>query len=126
LQFVSCNVSILTKFALNSVSEWCYSENYTEDNRMNTKHLLIGAALAGLTLSTTTACSPNSGEAQAGECHGVNSCKGTGACGGAGHDCSGKNECKGKGWVKSSPEDCTAKGGNFVDPKAAKEEKPSH
>lgn len=45
------------------------------------------------------------------KCEGINSCKGTGACGGATHDCAGKNECKGKGWLKVTSEECTEKGG---------------
>ncbi len=51
--------------------------------------------------------------ADMGECHGINSCKGTGACGGKGHSCAGKNSCKGKGWLKLSKADCTAKKGKF-------------
>lgn len=49
-----------------------------------------------------------------GECHNINSCKGKGACGGAGHGCAGKNGCKGKGWVSMSEKECKAKkGGKF-------------
>nr|CAA6829417.1 MAG: Unknown protein [uncultured Thiotrichaceae bacterium] len=45
------------------------------------------------------------------KCSGINSCKGTGACGTAKHDCAGKNACKGQGWIKASKEDCAKKGG---------------
>jgi hypothetical protein len=48
-----------------------------------------------------------------GECHGVNSCKGKGECGGKGHSCAGKNSCKGKGWVKATKEECAQKHGKF-------------
>jgi len=54
-----------------------------------------------------------------GECHGMNSCKGQGACGGKGHSCAGKNSCKGKGWLQLSKADCDAKKGNFVEEKKA-------
>ncbi len=56
-----------------------------------------------------------------GECHGVNSCKGKGACGGKGHSCAGKNTCKGKGWEKLSKEECTKKKGTFKPEKSANE-----
>lgn len=48
------------------------------------------------------------------KCAGINSCKGTGACAGAGHACAGKNSCKGQGWVKASKADCKAKGGEVL------------
>jgi uncharacterized membrane protein len=81
---------------------------------MNTKSVLATAALAGLLMgvgcsstSTETASSPM------GECHGINSCKGTGACGGEGHSCAGQNKCKGQGWLKMSKTDCEGKKGTF-------------
>jgi hypothetical protein len=48
-----------------------------------------------------------------GECHGVNSCKGKGECGGKGHSCAGKNSCKGKGWIKATKAGCDEKKGTF-------------
>lgn len=48
------------------------------------------------------------------KCSGINSCKGTGACGGASNSCAGQNSCKGKGWVKASKADCDAKGGKVI------------
>jgi hypothetical protein len=48
-----------------------------------------------------------------GECHGINACKGTGDCGGKGHECAGKNECKGKGWVKKTEKECKEVKGTF-------------
>ena len=76
--------------------------------------MLLGLALTGMVMAA--GCSTtNSSQASkvAGECHGVNSCKGKGACGGKGHSCAGKNACKGKGWVKLSKADCDDKGGEF-------------
>ncbi len=81
-----------------------------------TNKLLVGAALAGL-LMTTEGCASggqsSSKVANKGECHGVNSCKGKGACGGVGHSCGGKNECKGKGWLKMSEAECSEAGGTY-------------
>ena len=79
------------------------------------KSILIAAAIAGLTM---TACSTTGGHSStastaAGECHGVNSCKGKGECGGAGHACAGKNTCKGQGWIKISKADCDKQNGKF-------------
>lgn len=49
------------------------------------------------------------------QCAGINSCKGTGECGGKGHDCAGKNACKGEGWVSEATDaDCTTAGGTVV------------
>ncbi|OFZ30092.1 MAG: hypothetical protein A2622_09570 [Bdellovibrionales bacterium RIFCSPHIGHO2_01_FULL_40_29] len=81
------------------------------------KTALLSAALTGLMMAGCAygvAATPDaSGTVAQGECHGMNSCKGTGECGGAGHSCAGKNSCKGKGWVKLSKADCEAKGGTF-------------
>jgi hypothetical protein len=81
------------------------------------------AALGGLMLAATisaasadekkAADAPK--DAKTGQCHGVNSCKGTGACNTATNSCAGKNSCKGQGWVKSTKADCDAKGGKFTD-----------
>lgn len=79
------------------------------------KSLLTAAALS-LAVSAYAGGSDkpsSSGEVAKGECHGVNSCKGKGECGGKGHACAGQNSCKGKGWVKMSKDDCEAKGGKF-------------
>ncbi len=48
-----------------------------------------------------------------GECHGINSCKGKGECGGPGWDCAGNNTCKGQGWISTTAADCKKKGGKF-------------
>lgn len=81
------------------------------------KTVILTAALTGLMLagcaSGTQATSDSSSTVAKGECHGINACKGTGECGGAGHSCAGKNSCKGKGWVTLSKLDCDSKGGTF-------------
>jgi len=85
---------------------------------MNTKNLLLSAAALGLMVTVSGCASSGSGDSTSdsmamGECHGVNSCKGTGDCGGKGYSCAGKNSCKGKGWLKMSKVDCVAKSGKF-------------
>jgi len=82
---------------------------------LSTKAILAGAALTGLLLgmSGCSSSSTNSGSEVVGECHGMNSCKSTGACGGKGHSCAGQNKCKGQGWLKLSKKDCLAKKGTF-------------
>jgi hypothetical protein len=85
-----------------------------------TNKTLMTAALGGLmlaaTISTASAEEKAAGTASGekmGECHGINACKGTGACHGAGNTCAGTNACKGKGWIKATKADCEAKGGQF-------------
>ena len=39
-------------------------------------------------------------------CYGINKCKGTGACGGAGHSCAGMNACKGQGYLEIEKDTC--------------------
>lgn len=76
------------------------------------KSVFIAAAVAGLMVTACTSAQ-KTGEVATGECHGVNSCKGQGECGGAGHSCAGKNSCKGQGWVKLSKSECDTKNGQF-------------
>lgn len=81
---------------------------------MNNKKVLLGLALTGMVMAVGCSTTNSSQEAKVvGECHGINSCKGAGACGGKGHSCAGKNACKGKGWVKLSKAQCSVKGGEF-------------
>ncbi len=79
------------------------------------KSVLIAAAVTGLMMSacSTTPTNSSASSTATGECHGVNSCKAQGECGGAGHSCAGKNSCKGQGWVKLSKADCDKKDGKF-------------
>lgn len=88
---------------------------------MNNKALILSAAVAGLMATAHAKDAKKAAPADhkpvaaagMGECHGVNTCKGTGACGGQGHECAGKNSCKGKGWVSMSEADCKAKKGEW-------------
>lgn len=81
---------------------------------MNGKSLLIGAALTGM-IAGISGCTSNSSNTteKLGQCHGINSCKGTGACGGKNHSCAGQNSCKGKGWLKKTEGDCKDLDGTF-------------
>ena len=80
------------------------------------KGALIATAVAGLfAANATIAADTGKSEAKEVKCAGINSCKGKGECGGAGHDCGGKNGCKGQGWQKAaSAKECTDKGGKVV------------
>lgn len=77
------------------------------------KGVLALTASASIMAGCVTSGTSTTASSEAGECHGINSCKGQGACGGKGHSCAGKNSCKGQGWLKMSQSDCEAKGGKF-------------
>ena len=73
------------------------------------KSLLASAALSGLIVAA--GCASMDGlmggpQFVMGECHGINACKGNGACEGVGHTCEGKNDCEGKGWLKMTKGTC--------------------
>ncbi len=54
-------------------------------------------------------------ESEMGQCHGANSCKGTGSCAMPGENtCASQNSCKGKGWIPLIKSDCEERGGKFV------------
>ena len=92
---------------------------------MDNKMTLAAAALAALTMAA--GCAPGSKTAKtadgaalstppagkAGECYGVNTCKGTGECGGPGHSCAGQNACKGQGWITLTQKVCEDRHGTF-------------
>ena len=88
---------------------------------MQKNNVLLAAALAGFTLASGQVFAGESpakkdagaGKAVEGECHGINACKGQGACGGKTHSCAGKNECKGQGWLKTTEKECAEKKGTF-------------
>ena len=83
---------------------------------MNSKHLLLAAALSGLALASLAneAVKPaTSAKVLTGQCHGINSCKGTSACHSEMNSCAGTNACKGKGWLKTSEKECKQKKGKF-------------
>lgn len=81
----------------------------------------MGAAVAGILMGASVSqadshdkkAADKGAATAAGECHGVNACKGKGECGGAGHECAGKNECKGKGWKKLNAAECKKAKGTF-------------
>ena len=78
------------------------------------KSALLASAAAGLLVAAATFVAPTAALAEDVECHGVNTCKGTGACGGKGHSCAGQNACKGQGWVKLDKEQCLKQGGKLT------------
>jgi len=87
---------------------------------MDLKLNLTAAALAALALGgcssapkaeKTPAAAVDAGKK--GECHGVNACKGQGACGGAESECAGTNACKGHGWLSLTKAECDGKSGKF-------------
>ena len=82
---------------------------------------LLAAGALGLSLTAHGADTHKKDVATVeGECHGVNSCKGKGDCGGKGHSCAGKNSCKGQGWVKMTKEKCEEAHGKFKEDKSGK------
>lgn len=85
-----------------------------------TTNRMLMAAVAGLlTMSAVGAASTaQAAEGDKVKCYGVNTCKGSGACGGAGHACAGKNACKGQGFVETSKADCEKQGGKLTAPES--------
>ncbi len=79
-----------------------------------TTNNVLMAAVAGLlsvgVLGSATAAHAEDAKVK---CYGVNGCKGTGGCSGAGHGCAGKNACKGQGFVEMSKDDCSKRGGKL-------------
>lgn len=86
----------------------------------NNKVLL--AAVAGLLAVgavTTTAGAADEAKGGKVKCYGANKCKGSSACGTAGHGqgCAGKNACKGQGFVEAdSAEACLKMDGGRLTP----------
>jgi uncharacterized membrane protein len=91
---------------------------------MDKKTTLAAAALAALTMAA--GCAPGAKTAKTdgnamsappagkgGECYGVNTCKGTGECGGPGHSCAGQNACKGQGWITLTQTACEGRHGTY-------------
>ncbi len=73
------------------------------------KSFLVSPALTSLLATSafgSTAVAHAGDMGEAGQCHGVNACKGKGDCQGMGHESEGKNACKGKGWVKMTKAEC--------------------
>ncbi len=86
---------------------------------MDSKNLFLIAALSGLAIAASasdavkTQAPAKEASSVEGQCHGVNSCKGTSACHTEKNSCAGTNSCKGKGWLKMTEKDCKAKKGTF-------------
>ena len=77
-----------------------------------TTKVFLASAVAGLiALNTFAAPARAADKTDDGKvkCYGANSCKGSSACGGAGHACAGKNGCKGQGFVKVDSEEACLK-----------------
>ena len=74
--------------------------------------VLLASAVAGLIAASTfraPAMAADKTDDGKVKCYGANTCKGTGACGGAGHACAGKNGCKGQGFTKADSEEACLK-----------------
>lgn len=82
---------------------------------MSTKHMIAGAAIAGILSGAYAAQSVTAKSADAGTailkmadkgqhaCKGQNACKGQGGCKTGDNGCKGKNTCKGKGGCSTMP-----------------------
>lgn len=85
---------------------------------MDSKNILLIAALTGLAMTangkeTSTPSPKKSAKEVEGECHEMNSCRGTSACHSEKNSCAGANACKGKGWLKTTEKACKEKKGKF-------------
>ena len=85
----------------------------------NTNTMLMAAVAGLLTVGAVgIASTARAAESDNVKCYGVNSCKGTGGCAGAGHGCAGKNACKGQGFVETTKDDCAKRGGKVNAPES--------
>ena len=73
-------------------------------NKATRAAIATAAALMFSTMSVTA----NAADQAKVKCEGVNSCKGTSACGTATNACQGQNSCKGKGYLMLTQADCDA------------------
>lgn len=78
---------------------------------------LLAAAAAGFGTQAAAQADQAAGEGHV-PCYGINACKGTGDCGGAGHSCHGKNACKGQGYIDVEKETCLRIQGGRLTPDA--------
>jgi hypothetical protein len=87
------------------------------------KSKLLFAALTGFVMASSAGAADKAKapetSASTDECHGINTCKAKGECGGSGHSCHGQNSCKGKGWVTRTEKDCISQGGHWKTAAAA-------
>lgn len=86
--------------------------------------LLLGAAVAGLLGTATTAKADPIPKEKLKKmavvpCYGVNTCKSLGECSAESHGCAAQNECRGQGWLPIPEKSCLAIGGSLK-PVAAK------
>lgn len=88
---------------------------------MINKSLIMAAAIAGMSIAANAEDKKTTEwpKDKPGQCHGVNSCKGQGACHSKTNSCAGSNSCKGQGWMKMTKKECDEKKGNFVGKKAS-------
>ena len=84
------------------------------------RNTVLMAAIAGLLTAGAlgAASTAHAADADTVKCYGINSCKGSSSCAGAGHSCAGKNACKGQGFVQTSKDDCAKKGGKLTPPES--------
>jgi len=81
------------------------------------RRLMTGAAIsvaaAGVFYGLYKSVDAYAPKAEEGEiaCWGINSCKGTTACGTAFNACNGQNACRGKGYIYVSEQECFVRGG---------------
>ena len=79
--------------------------------RNNTNNGVLVAAMAAGLFTAALPLESQAADSDKVQCHGINACKGKGACNGPDHACAGKNSCKGKGWIETTEKECKAKGG---------------
>ena len=85
------------------------------DRKKSKKMTFLAASAAGLLAVVGAMAHAGVVYAEGVHCAGINACKGTGECGGKGHDCAGKNACKGEGWVtKATDMDCIQEKGTVL------------
>ena len=73
----------------------------------------ISVAAAGVFFGLYRSVDAYAPKAEEGEiaCWGINSCKGSTACGTAFNACNGQNACRGKGYIYVPEQECFARGG---------------
>ena len=74
--------------------------------KINKSGLLLASAVAWLLVMAGGAGTAVADSHEKVPCYGVNTCKGTGACGGKGYSCAGNNACKGQGYLKMDKDEC--------------------
>lgn len=90
---------------------------------MNRGRRALLAAVASMLAASSLGVGAQAGDTQpeAVHCYGINKCKGTGDCSGAGHKCSGQNACKGQGHINLPKDVCLRIQGGHLKPAAGEE-----